>query len=139
MTPAASGGAAGSAAAAGGAAMKPVNGFDAGSGELQPDGKTVIYRIPDGTGGEDWNSKDKPIRVQRGWTLRLIDEDKSTAAGGHWLHTNGQPCPHAFEAIGDGYDCKISMNAPMGVISGTFEHNVANGLGRIYIEVVGAQ
>jgi hypothetical protein len=110
-----------------------VGGFDAGSGELQADGKTVIYRIPKGTGGNDWNPREKPIRVKRGWTLRLVDED----SGSHWLHTNGQPCPHAFEAIGDGYDCPISMNAPVGVISGTFEHNVAaNGLGRVYIEVV---
>lgn len=126
-----------STGAAGGGAVTPVpSGFDAGSGELQPDGKTVIYRIPDGTGGNDWNPMDKPIRVKRGWTLHLIDEDGSTSAGGHWLHTNGQPCSHGRQAIGEGFDCPIGMRAPIGIVSGTFEHNVANGIGRIYIEVV---
>jgi hypothetical protein len=33
-------------------------------------------------------------------------------------------------------NCKINQSAPMGVISGTFEHNVANGIGRLYIQVV---
>jgi hypothetical protein len=114
----------------------PINGFDAGSGMMQADGKTVVYHIPDGTGGKDWNPKDKPIRVERGMTLRLIDDDKSTRSGGHWLHTNGQPCPHGLKAIGTGFDCAIGRNAPYGVVSGTFEHNVANGIGRVYIEVV---
>jgi hypothetical protein len=113
-----------------------VSGFDAGSGTLDADGKTVIYHIPDGTGGKDWNPKDKPIRVSHGMVLRLIDDDKSTKSGGHWLHTNGQPCSHATKAIGAGFDCKVNNNAPMGVISGTFEHNVANGIGRVYIEIV---
>lgn len=135
-TPAAAGAPATTATAP---ATPPANGFDAGSGMLQADGKTVIYHIPDGTGGKDWNPKDKPIRVERGWTLRLIDDDKSTRSGGHWLHTNGQPCPHGLKAIGTGFDCKISANAPMGVVSGTFEHNIANGIGRVYIEVVEAK
>jgi hypothetical protein len=124
------------AGAAGSGAAKPASGFEAGSGMLAADGKTVIFHIADGTGGKDWNPKDKPIRVQRGMTLRLIDDDKSTRSGGHWLHTNGQPCPHGLRAIGTGFDCVIGRNAPYGVVSGTFEHNVANGLGRIYIEVV---
>jgi hypothetical protein len=68
--------------------------------------------------------------------LRLIDEDKSTRSGGHWLHTNGQPCTHGLRAIGEGFDCNISMNAPIGKISGVFEHNVANGIGQLHIEVV---
>ena len=110
--------------------------FDAGSGELQPDGKIVIYRIPNGTGGKDWNRKDDPIRVKHGMTLRLIDEDKSTRAGGHWLHTYGQPCPHGTREIGTGYDCAISQRAPAGLQSGVFEHNVANGIGNLYIDVV---
>jgi hypothetical protein len=109
----------------------PTNGFNAGSGEMQPDGKTVIYRIPPGTTG-NWNPADKPIRVKRGWTLRFIDE----ARDGHWLHTNGQPCPHGLRAIGDGFDCVISQRAPFGVVSGVYQHNVAVGLGRVFIEVV---
>lgn len=112
------------------------SGFNAGSGTALPDGKTVEYHIPDGTGGTDWNPKDNPIRVRRGMVLRLIDDDKSTRSGGHWLHTNGQPCPHGLKAIGTGFDCNISMNAPMGKISGVFEHNVANGIGLLHIEVV---
>ena len=28
------------------------------------------------------------------------------------------------------------MNAPMGLISGVFEHNVANGIGQLCIQVV---
>lgn len=123
----------GSPAANGGASP---SGFNAGSGTLEADAKTVSYHIPDGTGGKDWNPKDKPIRVKRGMTLRLVDDDKSTRSGGHWLHTNGQPCPHGLKAIGSGFDCVIGRNAPYGVVSGTFEHNVANGIGRIYIEVV---
>lgn len=131
--------AAGSAAAATpAAAAVPVGGFDAGSGMMQSDGKTVVYHIPDGTGGKDWNPKDKPIRVGRGMTLRLVDDDKSTKSGGHWLHTNGQPCGHGVKAIGAGFDCVVKSNAPYGVVSGTFEHNVANGIGRVYIEVVEA-
>jgi hypothetical protein len=114
----------------------PVSTFNAGSGTALPDGKTVEYRIPDGTGGTDWNPKDNPIRVKRGMVLRLIDEDKSTRSGGHWLHTNGQPCPHGLKAIGTGFDCNVSMNAPIGKISGVFEHNVANGIGQLHIEVV---
>lgn len=110
--------------------------FNAGSGTALPDGKTVEYRIPDGTGGTDWNPKDNPVRVKRGMVLRLVDEDKSTRAGGHWLHTNGQPCPHGLKAIGTGFDCNVSMNAPIGKISGVFEHNVANGIGQLHIEVV---
>jgi hypothetical protein len=112
------------------------SGFNAGSGTALPDGKTVEYHIPDGTGGEDWNPADNPIRVRRGMTLRLIDDDKSTRSGGHWLHTNGQPCPHGLKVIGTGFDCTISMTAPMGKISGVFEHNVANGIGQLHIEVV---
>ena len=110
--------------------------FNAGSGVLQPDGKTVVYRIPDGTGGNDWNDKKKPIRVQRGMTLRLIDDDKSTAAGGHWLHTYGQPCVHGDSAIGAGFDCVINKNAPMGLNTGVAEHNIFNGIGYLWIEVV---
>jgi hypothetical protein len=119
------------------ATMPPVaSTFNAGSGVALPDGKTVEYRIPDGTGGTDWNPKDNPVRVKRGMVLRLIDEDKSTRSGGHWLHTNGQPCPHGLKAIGTGFDCNVSMNAPIGKISGVFEHNVANGIGQLHIEVV---
>jgi hypothetical protein len=110
--------------------------FNAGSGVLQPDGKTVVYRIPDGTGGNDWNPKSKPIRVKRGMTLRLIDDDKSTAAGGHYLHTYGQPCPHGSKAIGTGFDCVISQRAPLGLASGVAEHNIFNGIGYLWIEVV---
>ena len=116
--------------------MPAKSGFNAGSGTALPDGKTVEYHIPDGTGGKDWNPTDNPIRVRRGMVLRLIDDDKSTRSGGHWLHTNGQPCPHGLKAIGTGFDCSISMNAPMGKISGVFEHNVANGIGQLHIEVV---
>lgn len=126
----------GAGATAGGAGVATNTGFNAGSGVLQPDGKTVVYRIPDGTGGNDWNSKTKPIRVKRGMTLRLIDDDKSTAAGGHWLHTYGQPCPHSSRAIGTGYDCVISQQAPLGIVSGVAEHNIFNGIGYLYIEVV---
>lgn len=111
-------------------------GWNAGSGTALPDGKTIEYHIPDGTGGKDWNPKDNPIRVRRGMVLRLVDDDKSTRAGGHWLHTNGQPCTHGLKAIGQGFDCNISMTAPTGLISGVFEHNVANGIGQLYIEVV---
>lgn len=114
----------------------PASTFNAGSGVALPDGKTIEYRIPDGTGGTDWNPSDNPVRVKRGMVLRLIDEDKSTRSGGHWLHTNGQPCPHGLKAIGAGFDCKVSMNAPIGKISGVFEHNVANGIGQLHIEVV---
>lgn len=103
---------------------------------LQPDGKIIVYHIPDGTGGKDWNKKDNPIRVKRGMSLRLIDDDKSTRAGGHWLHTYGQPCPHGTREIGTGFDCVISQRAPIGLVSGVFEHNVANGIGQLYIEVV---
>jgi hypothetical protein len=110
--------------------------FNAGSGVLQPDGKTVVYRIPDGTGGNDWNPKSKPIRVKRGMTLRLIDDDKSTAAGGHWLHTYGQPCAHGNKAIGTGFDCVINQRAPLGLVSGVAEHNIFNGIGYLHIEVV---
>jgi hypothetical protein len=67
---------------------------------------------PDGTGGKDWNPTDNPICVRRGMVLRLIDDDKSTRSGGH------------------------CMSAPMGKISGVFEHNVANGIGQLHIEVV---
>lgn len=112
------------------------SGFNAGSGTALPDGKTVEYHIPDGTGGKDWNPTDNPIKVRRGMVLRLIDDDKSTRSGGHWLHTNGQPCPHGLKAIGTGFDCNISMTAPVGKISGVFEHNVANGIGQLHIEVV---
>jgi hypothetical protein len=111
-------------------------GWNAGSGTALPDGKTIEYRIPDGTGGKDWNPKDNPIRVRRGMVLHLVDDDKSTRAGGHWLHTNGQPCTHGLKAIGQGFDCNISMTAPTGLIAGVFEHNVANGIGQLYIEVV---
>lgn len=107
-------------------------GFNAGSGTLQPDGKTIVYRIPDGTGGKDWNQRSNPIRARRGMTVRLIDDD-STAD--HWLHTYGQPCNHGTRMIGNGYDCVIKANAPMG-ISRTAEHNIFNGIGYIYIEVV---
>ena len=114
----------------------PVATFDAGAGTMQADGKTVVYTIPDGTGGNDWNSADKPIKVQHGMTLHLIDADTTGVNGGHYLHTNGQPCPHARRPIGEGFDCQISARAPMGVIAGTYEHNVANGNGKIFIEVV---
>lgn len=117
-------------------AVAPTPSFNAGSGVLQPDGKIVVYRIPDGTGGNDWNDKAKPIRVKRGMTLRLIDDDKSTAAGGHWLHTYGQPCVHGNKAIGTGFDCVINQNAPMGLNTGVAEHNIFNGIGRLWIEVV---
>src|SRR5690349_6122333 len=40
--------------------------FNAGSGTLLPDGKTIVYHIPDGTGGNDWNPKSNPIRAKRG-------------------------------------------------------------------------
>lgn len=110
--------------------------FDAGSGELQPDGNTVIFRIADGTGGNDWNSEDDPIRIRRGMVLHLIDEDKSTRNGGHQLHTYGQPCPHSNRKIGDGYDCIISERAPLGIQDGVAEHNIFNGIGYLYIEVV---
>lgn len=135
---AASAAAPGTATAAGASASTPptASGFNAGSGTALPDGTTIEYRIPDGTGGNDWNPQDNPIRVRRGMVLRLIDDDKSTRAGGHWLHTNGQPCPHGLKAIGTGFDCKVSMNAPIGRISGVFEHNVANGIGQLHIEVV---
>ena len=141
-TPPASEPASGASAGSGSpAAMPPMAtdvtpSFDAGSGTLQPDGKTVVYHIPDGTGGNDWNDKLDPIRVQRGMTLRLIDDDKSTRAGGHYLHTYGQPCPHGSKAIGKGYDCVISAKAPVGLQSGVAEHNILNGIGHLYIEVV---
>jgi hypothetical protein len=101
-----------------------------------PDGN-VVYRIPDGTGNKDWNPRDKPIKVARGKTLKLIDDDKSVASG-HWLHTAGQPCPHGLRAIGEGFDCVISNNAPLGVVVGTFEHNIANAGGQLFIEVIAA-
>jgi hypothetical protein len=41
-----------------------------------------------------------------------------------------------LKAIGTGFDCAIGANAPYGVVSGTFEDNVANGLGRVNIEVI---
>jgi hypothetical protein len=110
--------------------------FNAGAGMLQADGKTVVYRIPDGTGGKDWNSMSNPIRARRGMTVRLIDDDKSTRSGPHWLHTYGQPCPHGARAIGAGYDCVINKNAPLGIVPNVFEHNISNGIGRLYIEVV---
>ena len=103
---------------------------------MQADGKTVVFHIADGTGGKDWNKKADPILVKRGMVLHLIDDDKSTKAGGHWLHTYGQPCPHATREIGQGYDCNISQKAPTGLVSGVFEHNVANGIGNLYIQVV---
>jgi hypothetical protein len=96
----------------------------------------VVYRIPDGTGGNDWNDKTKPIRVKRGMTLRLIDDDKSTVAGPHWLHTYGQPCQHGTREIGTGFDCVIGPRAPLGVVPGVAEHNIFNGIGYLYIEVV---
>ncbi|HEY6880504.1 MAG TPA: hypothetical protein VI299_20915 [Polyangiales bacterium] len=112
-------------------------GFDPGAGKLLADGNTVEYHIPNGTGGKDWNPKDKPIKVAPGMTLRLVDDDTTVAAGGgHWLHTYGQPCPHGARAIGKGYDCKIRNDAPMGLVDGTFEHNIVNGVGRLYIMVV---
>jgi hypothetical protein len=107
-------------------------GFNAGSGTLQPDGLTIIYRIPDGTGGNDWNPKSNPIRARRGMTVRLIDDD-STAD--HWLHTYGQPCDHGTQMIGSGFDCVIKPDAPYG-ISTTAEHNILNGIGYLYIDVV---
>jgi hypothetical protein len=110
--------------------------FNAGAGTLQPDGKTIVYHIPDGTGGNDWDSMSKPIRAKHGMVVRLIDDDKSTRSGGHWLHTFGQPCPHGSRAIGTGYDCVINQNAPMGIVPNVFEHNIANGIGRLYIEIV---
>ena len=127
-----------SGAAGSGASDTPAadGSFDAGSGDMQADGKTIIYRIPDGTGGKDWNSKSDPIRAKRGMTVRLIDEDKSTKAGGHWLHPYGRPCPHSSRAIGTGYDCVISQKAPLGIVSGVAEHNIRNGIGYLYIEVV---
>ena len=86
--------------------LHPPSGFNAGSGVIEPDGKMVVFRIADGTGGNNWNKKQNPIRVRRGMVLRLIDEDKSTRSGGHWLHTNGQPCPHGLKAIGAGSTAK---------------------------------
>ncbi len=109
--------------------------FDAGSGELQPDGQTVIYRIPNGTGRGDWNPKDKPIRVKPGMVLRFIDEDTTAKGDGHWLHTFGQPCPHSARAIGEGYDCKIRADAPAGIVPSTVEHSPSNFGGRVYIFV----
>ncbi|HEY6879949.1 MAG TPA: hypothetical protein VI299_18110 [Polyangiales bacterium] len=113
--------------------------FDPGAGTLLADGKTVKYRIPDGTGGKDWNPANKPINVAPGMTLRLADDDSTVAAkGGHWLHTYGQPCPHGTRAIGQRFDCKIRDDAPAGLVQGTFEHNIqaAGGAGRLYIMVV---
>jgi hypothetical protein len=114
-------------------AEAPASGFDAGSGMMQADGKTIIYHIPDGTGGSDWNPMDKPIRVRRGMTIRFIDDDTTKD---HQLHTPGQPCSHGLTPIGEGFDCAIRDNAPMGLVNGVFDHNAAGGRGRVYIEVV---
>jgi hypothetical protein len=105
---------------------------NAGSGTLQSDGVTIIYRIPDGTGGKDWNPKSNPILAKRGMTVRLIDDDTTAD---HWLHTYGQPCDHGTRMIGSGWDCVIKADAPLGV-STTAEHNIVNGIGYLYINVV---
>jgi len=111
----------------------PASGFDAGSGVMQADGTTVVYHIPEGTGGGDWNPMDKPIRVRRGMTIRFVDDDTTKE---HQLHTSGQPCSHGFAPIGEGFDCAIRDNAPAGLVNGVFDHNGAGGRGRVYIEVV---
>lgn len=107
--------------------------FDAGAGMMQPDGKTVVFHIADGTGGKDWNSMEQPIRVRRGMTLHIIDDDTTKA---HQLHTLGQPCSHGARPIGAGYDCVIRENAALGISTGAYDHNAAGGRGRIYVEVV---
>jgi cytoskeletal protein RodZ len=111
----------------------PASGFDAGSGMMQADGTTVVYHIPDGTGGGDWNPMSMPIRVRRGMTIRFVDDDTTKD---HQLHTSGQPCSHGFAPIGEGFDCAIRDNAPLGLVNGVYDHNGAGGRGRVYIEVV---
>ena len=113
-------------------AMEAAPIFDAGSGTLQADGKTVVFHIVDGTAGKDWNSMDKPVRVERGMTLHLIDDDTLKQ---HLLHTL-ETCIHGSRAIGTGYDCVIQQTAPSGMVNGVYDHNGDGGRGRFYIEVV---
>jgi hypothetical protein len=68
-------------------------------------------------------------------TIHIIDDDTSAVAP-HWLHTNGEPCPHGFTAIGKGFDCPISPTAPTGMQTGVFDHDVQNGFEQFYIFVV---
>jgi hypothetical protein len=109
------------------------NAFDAGSGTMQPDGKTVVFHIPDGTGGNDWNAMANPIRVRRGMTVHLIDDDTTKS---HQLHTLGQPCSHGNRPIGEGFDCVVRDTATLGLSNGVYDHNGSGGRGRLYIEVV---
>jgi hypothetical protein len=105
--------------------------FDAGSGVLQPDGHTVVFTIPAGTGSQDWNTSNRPIRVKRGWTLKMVDDDPGNTPQ-HILHTFGQPCPHELEPVSLGGNlCVINAAAPLGMQQGTLDH--AGGLVFIYV------
>lgn len=79
------------------------------------DGQTVTFRIKAGTGRGPWNSAENPVRVKRGQTLIIQNDDSSP----HQLHTNGSPCPHGFR-IQSGAQAQCRINGTRA--NGLYDH-----------------
>lgn len=89
---------------AGGAVAAPAAGATG-----TPGSNIVEFHIVSGTGRQPWpnQSKENPIIVPVGGTLRIINDDPTAK---HSLHADGAPCGHGpFEGIklGGYYDCVI--------------------------------
>lgn len=83
----------------------------------------VVFRIPNGTAANAWNSTASPVVVYVGQTLRVCNDDVTQ----HQLRTAGTPCasqpaPMARQAF---YDCVIAnnngLNATTGVFNGLYD------------------
>ena len=58
----------------------------------------VVFTIPAGTSGSDWNTPETEVVMAVGDTLRLINKDSMA----HQLHTDGAPFPHQESPLAQG-------------------------------------
>jgi plastocyanin len=58
----------------------------------------VVFKIPAGTGGQDWNTEATTVTAEVGDTLRIVNRDVMA----HEPHTDGTPFPHPSSEIAPG-------------------------------------
>ena len=99
-----------------------------------PPSSRVVFRIPNGTAANAWNSTASPVVVYVGQTLRVCNDDTTA----HQLRTAGTPCATqpASMAKGGSYDCVIAnangTNATTGVFNGLYD-NIAGVNAAFYV------
>lgn len=113
------------------------------------DAGEVVFRIKEGTGTGNWNTKDNPIRIKPGQTLRVFNDDSRS----HTIHTNSfsdgalprHGCERAFQLSNipdQGVACKFGTNLQPGLLDSDEIHDHftwqagSDDRGIVFIEVI---